>query len=167
MNQRFDKDVERYAEPNPTDVIVTSKPGGEQRGDLTDSLAIGPSKQFDIPLTPMLKDRIEFWNAKVESITGFESRGIRRVLPSEKNAGGFQDYLQMFALWFSIDLVAYNIVTGCLGVLVFSLGWMDCIVITILANAFAACGVAYLSTFGPESGNRTMVSLISCLFLLI
>lgn len=149
MNQNLDTDIERCAESNPTDVNVMSKPSPEPKRDLT---------YFGISLTPVLKDRLAYWNAKVESISGLESRGISRVLPAEKNAGGTQDYLQMFALWFSIDLVAYNLVTGFLGVLVFSLGWVDCIVIVIFADAVAACGAAYVSTFGPESGNRTMVS---------
>ena len=149
MNQHLDTDIERCAESNSTDVNFTSKPSAEPKRDPTDS---------DMPLAPVLKVRLGYWNAKVESIKGLESRGITRVLPCEKNAGGIQDYLQMFALWFSIDLVAYNLITGFLGVLVFSLGWVDCIVIVIFADAIAACGAAYVSTFGPESGNRTMVS---------
>lgn len=149
MDQKLDKDIERCAESNSTNVNAVFKPSARSKHDLTD---------FDIPLTSMLKDRLGYWNAKVEAIRGLESRGIARVLPDEKNAGGIQDYLQMFALWFSIDLVAYNLVTGFLGVLVFSLGWVDCIVIVVFADAIAAGGAAYVSTFGPESGNRTMVS---------
>ena len=149
MNQNLDMDIERCAKSNLTDVNAVFQPGAGPRRDFID---------FDIPLTPVLKDRLGYWNAKVEGIRGLESRGIARVLPDEKNAGGVQDYLQMFALWFSIDFVAYNFVTGFLGVLVFSLGWVDCIVIVIFADAVAACGAAYVSTFGPESGNRTMVS---------
>lgn len=149
MNQNLNVDIERCAESNLTDVNAVFQLSTEPKRDPTD---------FDIPVTPVLKDRLGYWNAKVEGIRGLESRGIARVLPDEKNEGGIQDYLQMFALWFSIDLVAYNLVTGFLGVLVFSLGWVDCIVIVIFADAIAACGAAYVSTFGPESGNRTMVS---------
>lgn len=158
MDQKFHVDVERCAESNPTDVNVICKPGAEPRDDVTDPLPI------ETPRTSVLKEKVGYWNTKVENITGLESRGIVRVLPFEKNAGGIQDYLQMFALWFSIDLVTYSIITGFLGVLVFSLGWVDCIVIIIIANAVAACGAAYLSTFGPESGNRTMVSRLLVYF---
>lgn len=158
MNQNLDKDIERCAESNPAGVNFISQSSAEPKHDLTESSPINSSEQFDIPITPVLRNKLGYWNAKVESIRGLESRGITRVLPSEKNAGGIQDYLQMFALWFSIDLVAYNLITGFLGVLIFSLGWVDCIVIVIFADAMAAGGAAYLSTFGPESGNRTMVS---------
>lgn len=153
MDQSFNIDTEKGgAAVNTADVEVLSKSGAEP------TVVSVESSPSDIPPTPMLQGRIGYWNAKVERITGLESRGITRVLPSEKIAGGIQDYLQMFFLWYSIDLIAYNIVTGFLGTLVFSLGWVDCIVIVIFANAVAVSGVAYLSMFGPESGNRTMVS---------
>ena len=66
-------------------------------------------------------------------------------------------YLQMFTLWFSINVVVNNLAVGFLGPLVFSLGWVDCVCLVIFANALSCCGAAYTSTFGPESGNRTMV----------
>ena len=74
-------------------------------------------------------------------------------------------YLQMFSLWFGMNLVVENIVIAFLGPLVFSLGWKDCVCIVIFANALACSGVAYTSTFGAQSGNRTMVcrALPSCL----
>ena len=62
----------------------------------------------------------------------------------------------MIALWFSINLLATNIVTGLLGPLLFGLGGTDCVWIVILANIVASLGPAYISGFGPLSGNRTM-----------
>lgn len=66
-------------------------------------------------------------------------------------------YLQMFTLWFSINVVVNNLAVGFLGPLVFNLGWVDCVCLVIFANALSACGAAYTGTFGPQSGNRTMV----------
>ena len=66
-------------------------------------------------------------------------------------------YLQMFTLWFSINVVVNNLAVGFLGPLVFNLGWVDCVCLVLFANALSACGAAYTGTFGPESGNRTMV----------
>ncbi|KAH8812469.1 permease for cytosine/purines, uracil, thiamine, allantoin-domain-containing protein [Xylogone sp. PMI_703] len=87
-----------------------------------------------------------------------EARGITRVLTHEKNVPRpLHDYFHMFALWFSINLQAINIIIGILGPLVYGLGWVDCVCIVIFANALASCGPAYLATFGPESGNRTMI----------
>lgn len=70
----------------------------------------------------------------------------------------------MLVLWFGINLGVINIITGFLGPLVFQLGWVDCVCIVIFANALSACAPAYMSTFGPESGNRTMVGvLVACI----
>ena len=115
--------------------------------------------EHDLDTTPVfLKGKLGEWNNKVEGLSGLEARGIRRVLPEEKRTGGMHDYAQMWLLWFSINLVANNIVTGLLGPLVFGLGWVDSVCIVIFACALASAGAAYTATFGPESGNRTMVS---------
>ncbi len=139
----------------------------EKRGELHDSSinistfgSDTPSEPHDIPPTPVLfKGRLARWNAKVEGLAGLEARGITRVLPEEKHGGGLMGYLQMFALWFSINLVATNLIVGFLGPLVFNLGWVDCVCIVIFANALSSCGASYTATFGPQSGNRTMVCL--------
>ena len=109
------------------------------------------------PTPVLLEGKFAKWNAKVEGLAGLEARGITRVLPEEQHGGGSHGYLQMLTLWFSINLVATNIITGLLGPLIFQLGWVDCVCIVIFANALSSCGPAYTSTFGPESGNRTMV----------
>ena len=118
------------------------------------------SDQHDISPPPvLLKGRLARWNSKVEGLAGLEARGITRVLPEEKRSGGFIGYLQMFALWFGMNLVTTNLIPGFLGPLVFDLGWVDCICIVIFANALSSCGASYTATFGPQSGNRTMVCL--------
>lgn len=158
-----------------------SHPGGhhipendaEKRGELIHNVTTfgsdtpGNTKNFlncsdhhDIPpTTVLLKGRLARWNTKVESLAGLEARGITRVLPEEKHGGGFMGYLQMFALWFGINLVAPNMIVGFLGPLVFNLGWVDCVCIVIFANALSSCGASYTATFSPQSGNRTMVCL--------
>ena len=135
-------------------VNVTNHTGSDSPGDTAST----SSNLHDIPPTPqLLKGKLATWNAKVESLAGLEARGITRVLPEEKYGGGARGFMQMFLLWFSINLVANNIITGLLGPLVFSLGWVDCVCIVIFATGLSACGVSYTSTFGPISGNRTMV----------
>lgn len=79
------------------------------------------------------------------------------MLPEEKHDGASMGYLQMFTMWFSMNVVVNNLAVGLLGPLIFDLGWVDCVCVVIFANALSACGPAYISTFGPESGNRTMV----------
>ena len=105
----------------------------------------------------LFKGRFAKWNDKVEGLAGLEARGIVRVSAEERHGGGVKRYIQMFALWFSINTSALSIIPGLLGPLVFELGWVDCVCIVIFANALSSCGASYTSTFGPESGNRTMV----------
>lgn len=125
----------------------------------TNDPSLDNSGQYDIPPDPVLfTGRLAAWNSKVERLAGLEAREITRVLHEEKHGGGLHGHIQMFLLWFSINLCANNIILGLFGPLVFGLGWKDSICIAIFACALGSCGPAYTSTFGPESGNRTMVS---------
>lgn len=148
-------DVEKWghqAETKAGDINVTTKEGSDTSPSSDSTI------QHDIPPTPiLLKGRLANWNSRIEGLAGLEARGITRVLPEEKHAGGVRAYLQMFALWFSINFAATNIIAGTLGPLVFSLGWVDCVCIVIFATGLSACAASYTSTFGPQSGNRTMV----------
>ena len=160
-HQMPEEDVEKWGVSKSTEINVTSNTGSHALDNPTnDSSSFNHGNRHGIPSGPLVPEgRLAHWNAKVEGFAGLEARGITRVLPEERHAGGKQAYLQMFALWFSINLVAANIVTGLLGPLVFQLGWVDCVCIVIFANALSACGASYTSTFGPESGNRTMVRM--------
>ena len=160
-HQMPEEDVEKWGISKSAKVNVTSSNDSHALDNPTnDSSSFNPGSRHGIHSgPPVLESRLIHWNAKVEGLARLEARGITRVLPEERHAGGKQGYLQMFALWFSINLVAANIVTGLLGPLVFQLGWVDSVCIVIFANALSACGAAYTSTFGPESGNRTMVRM--------
>lgn len=155
VHQIPENDVEKWGELKSTELNITSNNDSEKIPDTT----LTPlSDCSDVLPTPLpLNGKLAYWNAKVEALAGLEARGIARVLPEEKHDGGKQGYLQMFALWFSMNLVVSSIIPGLLGLLVFQLGWVDCVCIVIFANALSSCGAAYTSTFGPESGNRTMV----------
>lgn len=154
--QASEGDVEKQGGLQSIEVNVT-KDEDKQDRDAAE-LSLSSSDQYDAPQTPvLLKGKLARWNAKVEGLAGLEARGIARVLPEEKHDGGRLSFLKILALWVGINTVALNIITGFLGPLVFQLGWVDCVCIVIFANALSAgCG-AYISTFGPESGNRTMV----------
>lgn len=156
-----ENDVERHGELKATNVDVATENDGDIVPDGTNTAAPRSSNpQYEnLSISFLLTRKVISWNAKVESLAGLEARGITRVRPEEKHEAGRNDYLQMFVLWFSINLVATNIITGLLGPLVFELGWVDCVCIVIFANAISAGAVSYISTFGPESGNRTMVRM--------
>lgn len=157
-----DNDVEKWIGLKSTAINATSNTGSETFPDAFNTTpSFDSSNQHGVPPAPFLtlKGKFANWNAKVEGLSGLEARGITRVSSEEKQAGGRNDYLQMVALWFTMNLTAANIITGLLGPLVFQLGWVDSVCIVIFATALSSCGPSYTSTFGPESGNRTMVGV--------
>lgn len=112
-----------------------------------------------------LPSTVQNWNDKIESLAGLEARGITRVLPNERHASSLLTDFQMAFLWFSANLTANNLAVGFLGPLVFQLGFVDSALCSVF-GAFVGCLMtAYMSIWGAQSGNRTMVSdYISLLF---
>lgn len=86
-----------------------------------------------------------------------EARGIQRVEPHERQDLRLLGYSQVAIMWFSVNLAANNITLGMLGPAVFALGFLDSCLLSVF-GAFVGCVVvAYIATFGPKSGNRTMI----------
>lgn len=101
--------------------------------------------------------RLSKLNSKIESLAGLEARGITRVLPEERHATSLAGYVQMALLWFSANLTANNLAVGLLGPLVFELGFVDSSLCAVF-GAFVGClATSYMSIWGAQSGNRTMV----------
>lgn len=98
------------------------------------------------------------FNERIQSIKFLESRGIERVPESERHAASASHYMQMTLLWFSTNITANNIAVGMYGPLDYSLGFVDASLCAVFGALLGAAGVAYMGTFGPQSGNRTMVS---------
>lgn len=86
-----------------------------------------------------------------------ESRGIERVLPSERQPLKELGFNQIFIMWFSINLAANNITLGMLAPAVYSLSFLDASLCAVFGCLVGCLPVAYIATFGPRSGNRTMV----------
>lgn len=97
-------------------------------------------------------------NDKVESLAGLEARGITRVLPDERHNATIMGYFQMAFLWFSANITANNIAIGFLGPLLFELGFTDAVLISVFGGLVGCVLTAYMSIWGAQSGNRTMVS---------
>lgn len=96
-------------------------------------------------------------NRKVSSIRYLEARGIERVPESERHVLTASNYTKMTLLWFSTNITANNVAVGMLGPLDYGLGFTDAALCASFGAVLGALGVAYMSTFGPASGNRTMV----------
>lgn len=101
--------------------------------------------------------RLPRWNSKIEALAGLEARGIARVPPEERHQGSVLGYAQMIMLWFSTNVTANNVAVGLLGPLVFDLGFVDCVMMATFGALLGSAGTAYMSIWGPQSGNRTMV----------
>ncbi|KAF2002063.1 purine-cytosine permease FCY21 [Amniculicola lignicola CBS 123094] len=86
-----------------------------------------------------------------------EARGIERVQPDERHDLRSLGYTQVAILWFSINLAANNITLGMLGPAVFGLGFLDSSLCAVFGMLVGCVPVAYMATFGPRSGNRTMI----------
>jgi hypothetical protein len=72
------------------------------------------------------------------------------------------DYVQMSILWFSANVTANNLAVSLLGLLLFQLGFLDSALIATSASFVGSLGPAYMSIWGAQSGNKTMVRLPGC-----
>lgn len=103
------------------------------------------------------------WLAQWKGLESFmaeysvESRGIQRVEPGERHNLSQLGYSQIAMLWISINLAANNITLGMLGPAVFELGFLDSSLCAVFGMLLGCLPVAYIATFGPRSGNRTMI----------
>lgn len=88
-----------------------------------------------------------------------EARGIERVAPEERiKRLSWLSYLQAFLLWVSINLAANNITLGMLGPAVFGLSFLDSALCAVFGSIAGSLVAAWMATWGPISGIRTMVS---------
>jgi NCS1 nucleoside transporter family len=98
-------------------------------------------------------------NDRIESLSGFEARGITRVLPEERHAASALADLQVMVLWFGANISANNMTTGLFGPLVFGLGFRDSVLCAVFGCVLGCASTAYMAIWGPPSGHRTMVVL--------
>ncbi|KAJ7210294.1 hypothetical protein C8J57DRAFT_1608127 [Mycena rebaudengoi] len=99
------------------------------------------------------------WNAAIGSLSGFEARGISRVPPDERQPPSLWDDVCVALLWFSANISVNNLAVGLFGPLVFGLGVLDSAMCAVFGGLLGALSTAYMSIWGPQSGNRTMVVL--------
>ena len=86
-----------------------------------------------------------------------ELRGIQRVLPENRHDMSRIDFTQICLFWISINLEVIMVTLGMLGPAVYSLPFADCSLLGVFGALTGALPVAYIATFGPRSGNRTMI----------
>lgn len=104
-------------------------------------------------------NKLLLWTRRVERLAGFEARGIRRVTASEQTEKTTLTPLQIVLLWLSINTAAQNITLGSIGQSVYGLGFTDAAVCAVLGGIVGSLPAAYTATWGPISGNRTLVCM--------
>ena len=95
------------------------------------------------------EERVLDWNVEV--------RGIRRVEDDEKHRITWFAYFQIFVLWTSVNLAVNNVTLGMLGPAVYELSFTDASVCATLGALLGSLPVAWIATWGPLSGIRTMI----------
>lgn len=95
---------------------------------------------------------------RVEKALSLEARGIHRVKSIEQSPKTTLSFLQIVVLWLSINTAAQNITLASIGQEAFGLGFVDSALCSVLGGFLGCIPVAYTATWGPWSGNRTMVS---------
>lgn len=60
-----------------------------------------------------------------------------------------------------MSLATNNIIVGSMGTLVLGLSFKDAAICAILGNLVGVTTIGYMSTWGPRSGNRTLVIFFS------
>ena len=86
-----------------------------------------------------------------------EARGVQRVEPHETRSQTWKDYIQAFLMWVSVNLAAVNTTLGMLAPTVFALSFKDAAACAAFGSLLGSMVVAYVATWGPVSGNRTMI----------
>jgi hypothetical protein len=90
-------------------------------------------------------------------LKGVENRGIERVPLEEREEVTPSTSLHMVLMWFSMTLATNNIIAGSMGTLVLGLSFKDAALCAIFGVIVGASIIGYMSTWGPISGNRTLV----------
>lgn len=98
-------------------------------------------------------------NDWIEGLSGFEARGITRVLPEERQPASLLADLQVAILWFGANISANNMTSGLFGPLIFGLGFKDSVYCAIIGCFLGCASTSYMAMWGPQSGNRTMVCM--------
>ncbi|KAI9924600.1 hypothetical protein AWENTII_009689 [Aspergillus wentii] len=102
--------------------------------------------------------KLQRWMSTFERISGLETRGIEHVPIEERQPPRSDDYLRIFLLWFSSSLTGNNLIVGLYGPSFDGLDLSDAAVCAVFGCIVGCAAVGYMSTWGPRSGNRTLIA---------
>lgn len=97
------------------------------------------------------------WTVRLCRLAGVETQGIERVAVNSRQPAGPDDYTRIFLLWLNSSLTANNIIVGLYGPSYYGLDLGTASVCGVFGSILGSIAVAYMSTWGPRSGHRTLV----------
>lgn len=128
------------------------------------SKELDPTLHIDEPLAKSDHKLLQ-WTQKIEQFLGLEARGIHRVKTNEQTAKTTLGFWQIVILWFSINTAPQNITLGSIGREVYGLGFVDATLCAVFGGFLGCIPAAYTAGWGPWSGNRTMVCVITASYV--
>ncbi|KAJ5793978.1 hypothetical protein N7457_000577 [Penicillium paradoxum] len=93
----------------------------------------------------------------IASLKNVESGGIGPVPLEEREPITSSTTLHMLLMWFSMTLATNNIIVGSMGTFVFGLSFKEAALCAVFGCLVGNCTVGFMSTWGPRSGNRTLI----------
>jgi len=141
--------IQTDVEKSAAEATNTSLSDGRNEDAAPEATSLGSEKA---------PSRLRQLNARIEGLSGFEARGITRVLPDERQPPSLWDDIAVALLWFSANISVNNLAVGLFGPLLFGLGFFDSAMCAVFGGLLGSISTAYMSIWGPQSGNRTMVS---------
>lgn len=158
-----DVDVEKHVPESAVPHGQNVSPTGAHEGEsLENGLRSSTAFQRGSHSPPGPFARLQSYMTRFEAqlvAYNLEARGIARVEVGERIQLGWFAYLQVFVLWVSINLAANNIILGMLGPAVYELSFLDASLCAIFGALVGSLPTAWIATWGPVSGNRTLVGL--------
>lgn len=95
---------------------------------------------------------------RLGTIFAFETRGITRVPPEERESPSVANDMQIALLWFGMNISCNNLIVGLYGPLLFELGFLDSAMCAVFGALLGSLSTGYMAGWGPKSGNRTSES---------
>lgn len=138
-----ERDLEKNIEKHETEVSI------DEHGSTASPV---PTPHIPVP------NKFHRFNSRIEALGGLEARGIVRVEENERHEISWLRYIHMAIMWFSANISANNLAVGLLGPQLFGLSFLDSAMCAFGGIIVGSAVTAYMSTWGAQSGNRTMVS---------
>jgi hypothetical protein len=141
--------------------VEKGEPGASQGENPSNGLGNGLPEHDDASFddeSTLSETKLSLLARRLEKLTGIEARGIHRVKEHEKTAKTTLSFMQIVLLWLSINTAAQNITLAMIGQSVYGLGFLDAALCSVFGGIVGSIPAAYTATWGPISGNRTLVS---------